>query len=154
MPALRRRGRGSWPRRRGIRGPSAGGGYHLVSVEAEHAAAPRRCRGLVRRRCFRASGGVLYHWYAVAVGDLGYAVDPVWHAVERHGYYGFGLRPVTATRSLMAFSRRSGSMFHESPRSRRILAYSRYVTGWPQAQNVKDCTSTSSPADAACMIKA
>ncbi len=55
----------------------------------------------------------------------------------------FGLRPVTATRWLMAFSRRSGSMFHESgSESTNTGVPPRYVTRWLEAQNVNDCTST------------
>ncbi len=72
-------------------GSSAGGGYHLVSVEAEHAVAPEGAEDSSVEGASEALGGVLYHGYAVAVGDLGYAVDPVWHAVERHGYYGLWL---------------------------------------------------------------
>ena len=57
-----------------------------------------------------------------------------------------GFFPVLAMRSLIAVSSRSGSIFHVSAsESTNTGVAPRYVTGWLDAQNVNDCTSTSSP---------
>ena len=57
-----------------------------------------------------------------------------------------GFLPVLAMRSLMASSSRSGSMFQVSGSESIITGVApRYVIGCVEAQNVKLCTSTSSP---------
>ena len=62
------------------------------------------------------------------------------------GIMALGVLPVLAILSLMASSRRSGSIFHVSfSESMKTGVAPKYVIGWLEAQKVKLCTSTSSP---------